>query len=85
MAGYSNVAFDKNKTKTPASKQIRGVKCFWKGTLKGRGTGVGLVQRIEEVLGWHALHVGGSIRAKGLRSSCIALAAALYLVQDDTG
>jgi hypothetical protein len=28
-AGYSNVAFDKNKIKTPASKQIRGVKCFW--------------------------------------------------------
>lgn len=28
-AGYSNVASDKNKAKTVASKQIRGVKCFW--------------------------------------------------------
>lgn len=85
-AGYSNVASDKNKAKTVASKQIRGVRCFWseKGALKDRGTRVRLVQRVEEVLGRHTLHVGWPIGAEGLRGSSVALAAALYLVQDYT-
>lgn len=43
------------------------------------------MQRVEEVLGRQALHVGWSIGAEGLRGGCVALAAALYLVQDDTG
>lgn len=56
-----------------------------KGALKDRGTRVRLVQRVEEVLGRHTLHVGWSIGAESLRGSSVALAAALYLVQDDTG
>jgi hypothetical protein len=43
------------------------------------------MQRIEEILGRHALHVGGSVGAEALGSGRVALAAALDLVQDNAG
>lgn len=55
------------------------------GALKDWGAGVGLSQRVEEILWGKTLHIGWSVGTKGLGSSCVALAAALHLVQDDTG
>jgi len=55
-----------------------------KWVLNCRGTGVGLAERVEEILWRQTLHVGWSVGAKGLRCCCIALATALDLVQDNT-
>lgn len=55
------------------------------GALDGRCAGIGLPQRIEEILGRDALHVGRPVGSKGLRRRRVTLAAALDLVHDDTG
>lgn len=74
MEGYSQVAFEKKK---PISTRAK--------ALYDRSTGVGLPERVEQVLWWNTLHVGRTIGAEGLRCSLIALTTALDLVQDDTG
>lgn len=88
-AGYSNTTCGKNKSKTPASKSIKGFKCFWEcggdGALECGSTRVGLAERVEEILWGQPLHVGGSVGAKGLGCCCIALATTLHLVQDNSG
>lgn len=43
------------------------------------------MQRVEEILRRHALHVGGSVGAEALWSGRVALAATLDLAQDDAG
>ena len=52
-------------------------------SLDNRGAGVGMAQGVEEVLWRHALHVGWSVCAEGLRRGAVALATALDLVCDD--
>lgn len=59
-----------------------GVWGWW--ALEYGSTGIGLTERVEEILWGQPLHVGGSVGAKGLGCCCIALATALHLVQDNS-
>lgn len=48
-------------------------------------TGIPLTQGIEKILGRQTLHVGLPVRSNGLRGLHVALAAALDLIDNDTG
>lgn len=53
--------------------------------LDGWCAGIGRIQGVEQVLGWHAGHVGWSVCSKGLGGDGVALAAALDLVRNYAG
>lgn len=60
--------------------------CTRAGSLSYRWrTGIPLTQCIEKILGRQTLHVGLPVGSNGLRGLHVALAAALDLVDNDTG